>query len=74
MRGSNSNGQVLLNFHCKGRSDPPHAAFDRLAPVTWSTPESAVQLTQQWAAVNGKSKNQVVAQSHEASCFGWSSV
>lgn len=29
---------------------------------------------QQWAAVDGKSKNLVVAQSHEASCFSWSSV
>ena len=36
--------------------------------------QSVVQLTQQWAAVDGKSKNLVVAQSHEASCFSWSSV
>ena len=27
--------------------------------------QSVVQLTQQWAAVNGKSRNLVVAQSHE---------
>ena len=36
--------------------------------------QSIVQLTQQWTAVDGKSKNLVVAQSHEASCFSWSSV
>ena len=34
---------------------------------------SVVQLTQQWSAVNGKSKNLVVAQSHGA-CLTWSSV
>jgi hypothetical protein len=31
--------------------------------------QSAVQLTQQWTAVDGKSKNLVVARSHEASYF-----
>ena len=36
--------------------------------------QSVVQLPQQWSAVNGKSKDLVVAQSHEASCFSWSSV
>jgi hypothetical protein len=36
--------------------------------------ESVVQLTQQWSAVNGESMNLAVAQSHEASCFIWSSV
>ena len=36
--------------------------------------QSVVQLTQQGAAVNGKSKNLVVAQFHEARCYGWSSV
>ena len=36
--------------------------------------QSVVQLTQQWSAVNGKFKNLVVAQSHEASCLSWSSV
>ena len=36
--------------------------------------QSAVQLTQQWLSVNGKPKNLVVAQSHRASCFNWSSV
>ena len=35
---------------------------------------SVVQLSQQWSAVNGKFKNLVVVQSHEASCFNWSSV
>jgi hypothetical protein len=35
---------------------------------------SVVQLAQQWSAVNVKSKNPVVAQSHEASCFKWSFV
>jgi hypothetical protein len=35
--------------------------------------QAAVQLTQQWSAVDGKSKNLVV-QSQEASCFSWSSV
>jgi hypothetical protein len=33
-----------------------------------------VQLTQQWSAVNEKSKNLVVTQSHVVSCFNWSSV
>jgi hypothetical protein len=36
--------------------------------------QSVVQLTQQWAAVNGKSKYLAVAQSHKASCLSWSSV
>ena len=36
--------------------------------------QSVVQLTQQWAAVNGKSKDLAVAQSHKAGCFSWSSV
>jgi hypothetical protein len=36
--------------------------------------QSVIQLSQQWSAVNGKSKNIVVTQSHEASCFSWSSV
>jgi hypothetical protein len=36
--------------------------------------QSVVQLTQQWVAVVGKSKNLVVAQSQKASCFRWSSV
>jgi hypothetical protein len=30
--------------------------------------------TQQWSAVNGKSKNLVGAQSHKASGFSWSTV
>ena len=36
--------------------------------------QSVVQLTQQWAAVDGKSKNLVVAQSHEHSCLRRSSI
>ena len=36
--------------------------------------QSAVQLTQQRAAMDGKPKNLVVSQSHEASYFSWSSV
>ena len=32
---------------------------------------SAVQLTQQWPAVNGKSTNLQVAQPHESRCFSW---
>ena len=36
--------------------------------------QSIVQQTQQWAAMEGKSKNLVVAQSHEASCLSSSSV
>jgi hypothetical protein len=36
--------------------------------------KSVDQITQQWSAVNGKSKNLVVAQSHKSSCFSWSSV
>lgn len=36
--------------------------------------QSAVQLPQQWSAVDGKAKNLVVAESHEASRFSWSSV
>jgi hypothetical protein len=36
----------------------------------WDHLQSAVQLTQQWAAVNGKSKSpRVVAQSHKDRCF-----
>ena len=34
--------------------------------------QTAFQLGQKWAAVNGKSKDLVVAQSHEARCFSWS--
>lgn len=33
-----------------------------------------VQLIQQWLAVNGKSKNPIVAQSHEPGCFRSSPV
>ena len=40
----------------------------------WNDLQAAVQLIQQWAAVNGKSKNLVVAQFHEAGGFSWSSV
>ena len=36
--------------------------------------QSVVQVPQKWSAVNGKSKDLVVAQSHEASCFSCSSV
>ena len=36
--------------------------------------QSVVQLPKQWSAVDGKSKNLVVPQSHEASCLNWSSV
>jgi hypothetical protein len=36
--------------------------------------EFVVQLTQQRSALNRKVKNLVVAQSHEAGCFSWSSV
>ena len=36
--------------------------------------QSIVQLTQQWAVVNEKTKDQVVAQSHVVSCLSWSSV
>jgi hypothetical protein len=36
--------------------------------------QSVVQLTQQRSAVDGKSKDLVVFQSHKASCFSWSSV
>lgn len=36
--------------------------------------KSVVQLTQQWTAVDGKSKNVVVAKFQEASCFSWFSV
>ena len=36
----------------------------------WSVSiESTLQLTQQWTAMDGKSKNLVVSQSHEASCL-----
>ena len=40
----------------------------------WNDLQSVVHLTQQWSAVNGKSKNLEVAQSHEASCCSWSSA
>ena len=36
--------------------------------------QSVVQLPQQWSAVNGKSKNLVVAQFHKASCSSWPSI
>jgi hypothetical protein len=36
--------------------------------------QSAVQVTQPWAAVTGKPKNLVAAQSHEAMCLSWSSA
>jgi hypothetical protein len=42
--------------------------------ISYDDLQSVVQLPQQWSAVNGKSKNLVVAQSYEASCFSWSSV
>jgi hypothetical protein len=38
--------------------------------IDWNDFQSVVQLTQQWAAVSGKSKNLVVAQSHEAVSAG----
>ena len=34
----------------------------------------SLQSSQQWSAVNGKSKDLVVAQSYEAGCFSWSFV
>ena len=40
----------------------------------WDSLQSPVQLTHRWAAVDGKFKNLVVAQSHEDECFSWSSV
>jgi hypothetical protein len=36
--------------------------------------QSIVQQTQQWAAMEGKSKNLVVAQFHKASCSSWPSI
>ena len=36
--------------------------------------QSIVQLMQQWAAVDGKSKNLVVSQSHKGHCLNWSFV
>jgi hypothetical protein len=42
--------------------------------IFWDDLQVAVQLTQQWSAVNEKSKNLVHAQFHEAGCFSWSSV
>jgi hypothetical protein len=36
---------------------------------TWNNLQSAVKVTQQWPAMNGKSKNLVVAQAYEAGCF-----
>ena len=45
-----------------------------LREIIRMTYSSAVQLTQEWAAVDGKSKDLVVAQSHEAGGFSQSSV
>ena len=42
--------------------------------IYWNDLQSAVQPTQQWAAMDGKSKNLVVAHSHEDGCLSWSSV
>ena len=36
--------------------------------------KTVVQVTQQWATVNGKFKTLAIAQSHKASCLSWSSV
>jgi hypothetical protein len=40
----------------------------------WNDLQAAVQLIQQWAAVTGKPKNLVAAQSHKARCLSWSPV
>lgn len=42
--------------------------------IYWNDLQAAVQLMQQWLAVNRKSKNPVVAQSHKAGCLSWSSI
>jgi hypothetical protein len=44
-----------------------------LKETFWDELQSSVQLMQQWAVMNGKSKNLIVAQSLEAICFSWSS-
>lgn len=42
--------------------------------IYWNDLQAAVQLTQQWPGVNGKSKNLAVAQPQQAGYFSWSSV
>ena len=42
--------------------------------IHWDALDSVVQLTQQWAAMDGKFKGLVVAHSHEASCLRLSSI
>jgi hypothetical protein len=40
----------------------------------WNDLQFVVQLTQQWEAVNGKFKNQLISRYQEAGCFSWPSV
>ena len=42
--------------------------------INWNDCEAAEKLIQQALAVDEKSKNLVVAQSHKAECLSWSSV
>jgi len=42
--------------------------------ICWDDLQSVAQLTQQWAAVEGKAKNLVVVLPQEAGCFIRSSV
>ena len=42
--------------------------------IYWNDLQSAVQLSQQWAAVNGNPKNPVAAKFQEAGCLSWLSV
>ena len=51
-----------------------YGMFLYIKGIYWNDLQSAVQLTQQWAAVDGKTKNLVVSQSHKARCLSWPSV
>lgn len=59
---------------CVSRGSLQSQNLENVSILRESIVITIVQLTQQWSGVNGKFKNLVVAQSHVASCFSWSSV
>jgi hypothetical protein len=48
--------------------------YINIMKICWNDLQSAVQLSQQWAAVNGNPKNPVAAKFQEAGCLSWLSV
>ena len=67
----NNLGRVLVKDLQSNRT---YGQFLYIKWIYWNDLQSAVELSQQWTAMSGKSKNLVVAQSHEASCFSWLSA